>query len=79
MKYTTQFKRHRLTTKGFQFLSLTQQRFEDLWIKLQEIECNQYEKEQCLNKLKEACAWFTRGVAASHVDSGESIKTEEKN
>lgn len=76
MKYVTQFKRHRLTTKGLKYLPLTQQRFEELWIKLEKITCNPYEKEQCLNKLKEACAWFTRGVAFCHIEPENSEKSE---
>lgn len=77
--YVNQFKRHRLTTKGLKYLPLTQQRFEELWIKLEKIDCSQHEKEQCLNKLKEACAWFTRGVALFNAESDEDVKTEDKN
>jgi hypothetical protein len=76
--YVNQFKRHRLTTKGLKDLPLTQQRFEELWIKLEKIGCNNYEKEQCLNKLKEACAWFTRGVALLNAESDEEVKTSTK-
>ncbi len=60
-------------------MSLTQQRFEELWIKLEKIDCSPYEKEQSLNKLKEACAWFARGVALCNSDSEEVVKTEDKN
>lgn len=76
--YVNQFNRHRLTVKGLQYLPLTQQRFEELWIKLEKIDCNPYEKEQCLNKIKEACAWFTRGVAILNSECEEEVKTSTK-
>lgn len=76
--YVNQFTRHRLTVKGLRDLPLTQQRFEELWIKLEKIKCSEYEKQQCLNKLKEACAWFTRGVALLNIETDDSIKTGDK-
>jgi hypothetical protein len=74
-----QFKRLRLTVKGLRDLPLTQQRFEELWIKLEKIKCADYEREQCLNKLKEACSWFTRGIAILNIDTSEVLKTGAEN
>lgn len=78
MTYVNQFNRHRLTVKGLTDLPLTQQRFEDLWLKLEKIKCTQEEKEQCLNKLKEACSWFTRGVALYNMEVEDDEKTKTK-
>ena len=76
MTYKNQFKHHRLTTKGFKSISTTQQKFENFWSQLSRIDCSDYEKEKTLDKLKEACSWFTRGLAVKHIDNSTiDIKT----
>lgn len=57
------FKSLNITEAGGRAIGIAQNNFENFWSHLDRIEASQYEKKQCLNKLKEACFWINRGIA----------------
>lgn len=57
------FKTLEITEKGVMCIGITQSNFENFWSQLEKIECSPEEKNECLRKLKEACSWYSRGIA----------------
>lgn len=51
---------------GKRKIAITQTMFEKFWKELSLIECSEHEKNLALDKLRESCYWFNRGIAEYH-------------
>ena len=60
------FKALKVTDAGGRTIGIAQNSFEHFWYHLDKIDACKYEKQQCLDRLKEACNWITRGIAKYH-------------
>jgi len=60
------FKPLQITEVGRRTIGIAQSNFENLWNQIDKIDASKYEKQECLDKLKEACCWLTRGIAKYH-------------
>lgn len=65
-KAKTLFKPLKVTDAGGRTIGIAQNNFENFWSQLDKIDACKYEKQQCLDRLKEACNWITRGIAKYH-------------
>lgn len=70
------FKHFEITMCGLRTIGLTQCMFESLWSRLSKIDATKSEKEECLRHLKEACSWYSRGIAKWHRVKGEKVGSE---
>lgn len=60
------FKTLKLNEVGVRSIGIAQSNFENLWSQIDKIDATKYEKQECLDKLKEACFWLSRGIAKYH-------------
>lgn len=60
------FKTLNITEAGVRTIGIAQNNFENFWCQLDRIDASKYEKQECLDRLKEACNWITRGIAKYH-------------
>jgi hypothetical protein len=60
------FKPLSITETGQKTIGISQSMFESFWNQLAKIDCTSDEKQQCLNRLKEASCWYSRGIAKYH-------------
>ena len=57
------FKSLLITEAGSRAIGISQSNFEIFWRSLNRIDCTSDEKYKCLDHLKEASSWYTRGIA----------------
>ncbi len=60
------FKTLKITETGGRTIGIAQSNFENFWSQIDKIDATKYEKQECLDKLKEACFWLSRGIAKYH-------------
>ncbi len=60
------FKTLQITETGCRTIGIAQSNFENFWNQIDKIDASKYEKQECLDKLKEACNWITIGIAKYH-------------
>lgn len=65
-KQNISFKPMKITNVGGRAIGIAQNNFENFWNQIDKIDACKYEKQQCLDRLKEACSWITRGIAKYH-------------